>query len=292
MKTAEVLKTLALLTPWDISGRSKLRIGNAGDGGYVALDMLRPEQPVYSYGVGPDSSFDFSLGQRGHQVFMYDHTVEGPRGAKPSNCHFIREGIAPVPTPGQPLDTLENHLARNGHLGRRDLILKMDIEGAEWPVFGALPGGVFTGFEQIMVEVHGLRRLGNGPHRRAVHAALSRLAARFTLFHVHANVWGGLALVEGLPVANVLELSYVRSDLVERVPSRTLYPTSFDRSNRGGHKDVVLGFFPFLPPSATPEALAQLAARLDEEQAAWAAECAARDAAAAQAAQAQAPPAP
>lgn len=266
MKTLEVLQTVALLTPWDVQGAKKLRLGHGSDGAYVVLDLLRPEQPVYSYGVGPDSSFDADLGVRGHDVFMYDHTVGAPRGSLPATCRFFREGIAPVADPAGPLGTLEDHIRRNGHLGRTDLVLKMDIEGAEWPVLGTLPEPLFGAFEQILVEIHDLHRLGEDEHRAAVRTALTRLANRFTLFHVHANVYGGLALAEGVPVARVLELSYVRSDLVSREPSRTLYPTEFDRTNRPGHKDILLTFFPFVPNNRPPlTQFAEAALRLDSQ---------------------------
>ena len=80
-----------------------------------------------------------------------------------------------------------------------------------------------------------------------MNAMLEKLNERFTLFHVHANNIAPLAAVGGFVVAPVLELSYVRSNLVERRPSLTWYPTAPDFANDPGIPDTRLWFFPFVP---------------------------------------------
>jgi len=251
-----------------VAGVGKLRIGGEADGGYVMLDRLRPGQPVFSYGVGPDSSFDADMAARGHPVFMFDHTVEGPAGGLPPGATFTREGVAPAPAPERSLDTIEAHLGRHGCLGRRDLILKMDVEGAEWPVLATLPDTVLDAFEQIVVEMHGFHALGDAGLRALVRAALSRLAGRFTVVHVHGNAHGGIGLAEGVPVVRALEVTYARTDLVERTRSRTVFPTPLDRSNKPGTPDLALTMYPFLPMAAPLQEVAALGRRLD----AWRAE--------------------
>jgi hypothetical protein len=270
-RTYGVLATMSLLTPWDVTGCGKLRVGGEGDGGYVLLDRLRPEQTVLSYGVGPDCSFDLDLAQRGHRVLMFDHTVKGPPGVMPQGCVFTREGVAASSQPENRLETIEGHLHRHGLLDRRDLILKMDIEGAEWVVLAALPEKILEAFEQIVVEFHGLNALERDGISARVRAALQRLNGRFTLCHVHANVYGGLSTVEGVVVPPVLEATYVRSELVTRAPNRTLYPTEYDRSNRTGTKDIVLSMYPFLPMAVPPSAFAPVGRRIDAAHSAWAA---------------------
>jgi hypothetical protein len=69
----------------------------------------------------------------------------------------------------------------------------------------------------------------------------------FNLCHVHANNCAPLRFVEGLPVVDVLELSYLRKDVAAVVPSRTVYPTPLDFANKAGTQDMLLWFYPFLP---------------------------------------------
>ena len=257
--TYSVLGTLSLLTPWDVIGCGKLRVGGDSDGGYVLLDRLRREQPVLSYGVGLDSSFDFDLVRRGHRVFMFDHTVDGPCGGLTKGCVFIREGVAAKADPESKLDTVLAHLRRYRLASRRDVILKMDIEGGEWDIIAALPDNAMDAFEQIVVEFHWLENLKRERFTAQVRAALQRLNERFTLCHVHANVYGGVRRPAGVVLPNVLEATYVRSDLISRKPNKTFYPTEHDHANRPGSKDIVLSMYPFVPmvlprqPSAPKE---------------------------------------
>ena len=267
--TYSVLGTLSLLTPWDVIGCGKLRIGGNSDGGYVLLDRLRPEQPVLSYGVGLDSSFDFDLARRGHPVFMFDHTVDGPPAAMPPGALFTREGVAASADPEKRLDTVESHLRRHALLGRRDVILKMDVEGSEWQVLSVLPEALLDVFEQIVFEFHWLNGLGREDFAAMVRQTLRRLNTHFTLCHVHANNYADLRLVEGVVVPPVLEATYVRSELITRKPNRTLYPTEYDRPNKPDKKDMVLSIYPFMPMAVPPAAFEPLARRLDAEYAAW-----------------------
>ncbi|MFM7780412.1 MAG: FkbM family methyltransferase, partial [Alphaproteobacteria bacterium] len=269
--THGVLTTIALLTPWDVVGCGKIRIGGDHDGGYVMLDRLRPEQPVLSYGVGPDVSFDLDLAKRGHPVFMFDHTVDGPSTVLPPNALFTREGVAVRAQPKKSLGTIESHLRRHKLVGRRDIILKMDIEGAEWPVLSALPDALLNVFEQIVVEFHWLGGLNQKDFAGVVRNTLQRLNTHFTICHVHANNYAGISLVEGVVVPTVIEVTYIRRRLIRRSPSQTLFPTRHDRSNNPAVKDVVLSMYPFLPMARPATVLSPIARRLDAEYAAWAA---------------------
>ena len=72
----------------------------------------------------------------------------------------------------------------------------------------------------------------------------------------------GLAIVSGIPVSTMLELSYVRSASVHRRPSQTLYPTALDYPNVQG-KDKLLWFYPFLPTLLSQESFAACAERAE-----------------------------
>jgi hypothetical protein len=144
--------------------------------------------------------------------------------------------------------TIRDHLARCDIAGDR-LILKMDVEGAEYGALGMISDEVLGRFEQIVLEVHGLARLGDPGFQRDFVRMADNLNRQFTLFHVHANNFDGpdgIYMVEGLPVSNLLELSYIKTAAVSRSKSRTLYPTVFDYPNVA-RKDKLLWFFPFLP---------------------------------------------
>ena len=90
--------------------------------------------------------------------------------------------------------------------------------------------------EQLVIEIHALDFLGGAAFRDRFCAVFRKLNRHFTLTHVHANNFdgpNGFAIVDGLVIAKLLELTYVRSTTVSRRPSTTLYPTPLDFPNNG-----------------------------------------------------------
>ncbi|TPK32931.1 hypothetical protein FJ492_27335 [Mesorhizobium sp. B2-5-4] len=245
-RSLEIFQALGLLRPYDVEPFLKTRVGCKSDGGYVILDDFDPIEIVYSFGIGNQVSFDLEMANMGKDIFMFDHTVDGPPLEHP-NFHFYKQGLAADNSEAASLYTLAYQLNRLGHEGRPDLLLKIDIEGAEFEVFSAIPKEILRQFRQITMELHWLDRLSDQTYRAGFVAALSKINSDFTLFHVHSNNNEPLRIVDGHVVAPVMELSYVRSDLIERVPSTTVYPTEFDFPNWSPRPDHTLWFYPFLP---------------------------------------------
>ena len=242
-----VLRALSHLMPFDLVDERKLLCGAPGDGSYVLVDRCRPDQNVVSFGVGPSIPFEIALAERGHRVFMFDHTID-ELPAIHERCVWIKEGISALPGQEPLLRSLDDHLRRIAP-SIEPAILKIDVEGVEWEIFAEMPAETMAGFEQIAFEAHNLQNLGEPQFNELVCRALSRLSERFTLCHVHANNFGYIHLIENLPVADTLELTYIRSDLVQRLPSATFYPTIHDTPNFPELPELRLWFYPFMPIS-------------------------------------------
>ena len=85
-KHAESLEALALLQP--SIAMPMLKIGGYGDGSYLIPDDLEGVTHCFSPGVGPSSSLEFNLAQRGIEVFMADASVSGP-AVSHERFHFM-----------------------------------------------------------------------------------------------------------------------------------------------------------------------------------------------------------
>lgn len=255
-ETPSIAETLALMAPNCLEVGGLVRVGNSfGDGGYVLADRLAAGQAVYSYGISNEISFDLDLARRGMSVFMYDHTIDAIPVAH-EGLLFFRQGVADGPSKDGRFDSLENHVLRNGHGSRADLILKMDVEGAEWDVLESASDATLSRFEQIVFEAHDLNALAEPAFRRRIHAILGRLSRLFALIHVHANNVAAPASVGGLTVPPLLEFSYLRRDLGRFGPWASVVPTELDVANVPG-RDLVLAFYPFLPVALDPAELAR-----------------------------------
>jgi hypothetical protein len=241
-----LFEALSLLTPYDAPGMGKLRIGENTDGGYVMFDDFAATSAVYSFGIGSNVAYDLHLAEMGKPVLMYDHTIAGLPAQHP-NFSFHPLGLGAADAPDEALLSLASHVARGGHAGRRDLALKIDIEGAEFEAISATPIETLRQFRQLVLEVHSVTQLEHEDYAARFIQTFRKINSVFNLCHVHANNCAPLRFVEGLPVVDVLELSYLRKDVAAVVPSRTVYPTPLDFANKAGTQDMLLWFYPFLP---------------------------------------------
>jgi hypothetical protein len=237
-----VRQVLSLLTPSAVVGHSKVRIGAECDGGYVMIDDFKGVRVCYSFGVGFDVSWDIAMAQRGVAVFQYDHTVAGPRQQHPS-FYFRRLAIAS--SDGANMRTLQSLVDENKHSLDMEMILKIDVEGAEWDVFDHVTSDVLGHFKQIVCEFHGLAGLRDRRWCEFAERVLSKLAGTHAPVHVHGNNFGSCNVVENVLVPDVLEVTYGRRSSYSLEPSAESFPTILDRPNNPNVPDIYLGRFAF-----------------------------------------------
>jgi len=240
-----VAEAVGLLRPCRVDGLGFVRIGAGNDGGYVMLDAFEASgvAAAYSCGVGGDVSWDLDIASRGIDVWLYDHTVRRLPAEHP-RFHFARTGLAGHAAQ-QGCRTLGQLIAANGHEGREDLILKMDIEGAEWDVLDETATATLEQFRQIVVEFHDLARVLDPVLRKPLIAVLEKLSRTHQVVHVHGNGCEVPIWIADLVLPQVMEVTYVRRrDFAGRfAPHTGTFPTELDRPNRPGLPDIFLGRF-------------------------------------------------
>ncbi|MEQ1407336.1 hypothetical protein ABK249_20595 [Neorhizobium sp. Rsf11] len=242
--TEQIFETLLLLRPWDID-LLKVRVGHERDGGYIMADKFDISDTVISIGINKESSFDRDMAKLGKRIFQYDHTIDAPP-EKYENAQWFKLGLGPQDDLADKMISLAS-IVRDAGLKKNQGILKMDIENAEWDVFSAVAPETLSAFSQISMEIHRLERLTDNDHRKKVKASLSKVNEQFTLFHVHANNCSKMTRVDSFFTPECLEVSYIKTDLVNRAPSKTLYPTEIDRPNNPRNPEYYLWMFPYLP---------------------------------------------
>ena len=92
---------------------------------------------------------------------------------------------------GRLFDTMQSQFTRNGDAATH-LVVKMDVEGAEWDSLLLAPDAVFQNIEQLNVEFH---HVGMPQHV----AVLKRLKQFFHVAHVHYNNASCSSAVRPLP---------------------------------------------------------------------------------------------
>lgn len=184
-----------------------VRIGRNYDGGYITLDDL-PGGIAYSFGICDDVSWDKDVASRGYDVYMYDHTIDGLPERNP-RFHWSKLGIADGVTNDDRLKTLEELISRNGHEGQRDMILKMDVEGAEWGFLESVKSETLSQFSQMTFELHDVI---NPSDTERVLSILRKINKTHQLVHLHANNSGNYITIGGKNFCSLFEVSYALRD--------------------------------------------------------------------------------
>lgn len=181
----DVRRTLfAELQPVALANCVPERFGEAHDGGYVmCANLLDEVEAGYSYGIngydGWGCAISTRLDVRVHQYDCFDtRATSCPAGDLAFHAECVA-GSTYVDAADRPFDTVARQLARNGDTVRR-VVMKMDVEGAEWDALPALPPEALDRIDQLVVEFHQV-------HEARFIAVLRRLKAHFHVANVHYN---------------------------------------------------------------------------------------------------------
>jgi hypothetical protein len=161
------------------------RYGSANDGGYLMCANLTDSvAAAYSYGIDQEDNWGCDVSrQLGVPIHQYDCFTDQRPSCSGGRFIFHDECVGPrrERLDGQPFDTVAAQIAANGDTGRQ-LLVKVDIEGAEWESLLATPDAVLDTFVQLPMELH-LR----GADEARFLELVKRLNQRFYLANLHFN---------------------------------------------------------------------------------------------------------
>lgn len=174
---------LAELQPVTLKNCELERVGSADDGGYLMCgNLARGIEAAYSYGIGWQDDWGCEVATR-FKVPVHQYDCFDPnRPACPTGrtiFHAECLGTRHEQLDGRTFDTWVDQLAANGDIGKR-LIIKLDVEGAEWDALMATPDDVLGRIEQLPMEFHGV------DEQRFVEV-LRKVKRIFYLVNVHFN---------------------------------------------------------------------------------------------------------
>jgi hypothetical protein len=216
------------IQPVKLANCTLQRFGEAHDGGYLLCgNLLGSVRAGYSYGIsgydGWGCEVSRTLAVPVHQYDCFNLTVPQCQGGR-MIFHGECIGTSTAVEDGRPFDTLERQVARNGDAGKR-LVVKIDVEGAEWDSFIAAPDDVLQRIDQMAVEFHGF-------DEARFLVAIRRLKSLFHVAHLHFN---NFSCGQGEPPfpAWAYEVLFVNKRIGVVDPSgRVVLPDPLDTPNR------------------------------------------------------------
>ena len=228
----EIRATVDKIVPVN-GGIPLIRLGGEGDGGYLVPDDLQGIEACFSPGVNNFKDFEDSLVNTYRiRTYMCDYSsdVEKLRTPLIPQWQFFDKKWLDVEASDINLD-LNRWVAENTSAGT-DLLLQMDIEGAEFRNLLHATEATLARFRIIVLEVHYLHMLSNAEYFHGVfRPVFDKLSKHFACVHYHPNNCCGEATFGDITVPKVLELTFLRRDRLKPTEELLLLPHPLDRTN-------------------------------------------------------------
>jgi hypothetical protein len=225
------------------SGFQLIRVGAHADGGYLIPDDLSEIEACFSPGVDNFKDFEDDLTNiYGIKAFMCDYTSDAEKLRTPliPGMQFFDKKWLDIIADENNND-INDWVLRNS-LPDSDLILQMDIEGAEYRNLLHASSTTISRFRIVVAEFHGLENLADPRFLNGIFGpTISRIASSFSCVHAHANnCCGNTCYGEDLVIPNVVELTFLRNDRLRQVHAPLVLPHPLDANNVPGNPPLPL----------------------------------------------------
>lgn len=216
-------------------GVDLIRMGRYGDGGYVMVNDLHKNKIAYSFGIGDETTWEENIAEYGIDVFCYDYSINYMRKTS-DKINFYKLGVAGHDMPEQDLFSLETLIRQNHHENEQYMILKMDIEGAEWDSLSTVSEKVLKQFSQISFELHNFTDLSKS---KGIAEIFEKLNRTHQAVWVHGNNACEVESANGnIEVPRLLEITYVNRDEYQFEECIYNGPISIDAPNMSMFHDI------------------------------------------------------
>ncbi|MDH4389897.1 MAG: FkbM family methyltransferase [Aquabacterium sp.] len=216
-----------------------LRIGGFGDGGYLVPDDLQGIDACFSPGVDILASFESALlADHGIGSHLADRSVDGPpAGFMPLS--FLKKFVGAADDESHvTLQTWIDACAPSAT--QSDLLLQMDIEGAEYMTVLAAPPDLLRRCRIIVIEIHDVHAWSEPTFFKIVEAFFGKLLADFHVVHNHPNNCCASVHFGDLVAPAVFELTLHRKDRCRALDFVARFPHPLDSPNVPAKVDVSL----------------------------------------------------
>ena len=215
------------LHPMD-SDNSLIRLGPDGDGGYLLPDDLEGIKYGFSPGVSDESGFEMALAERGIEEFLADYSVDSPAEFH-ERFHFDKKFIGAHSD--EKFMTMDQWKSCRIPDYDDDLIMQMDIEGAEFEALLSISPELLSQFRIMIIEFHYLQELFHERFFILLSRVFQKLLQSHSVAHIHPNNCCGSIKGGGLEIPRVAEFTFYRNDRFERKSFAQNFPHTLDRDN-------------------------------------------------------------
>lgn len=231
----EVQHFIKTIKPYS-TDKGLIRLGAATDGGYLVPDDLQQIEACFSPGVGAKSKFEEDCLNYGMKTFLADASVENLPSVN-DKLHFTKKYLGAY---NNDLFMTLDHWAESANLkANSDLLLQMDIEGAEFEVITNTSDKLLQRFRIIVMEVHFLDRLVGVDFHKTASTMFNKLSLYHTCVHIHPNNTDVVHKINGVEILPTIEITFLRNDRIQTKTPAATFPHALDADNTKRQKVVL-----------------------------------------------------
>jgi hypothetical protein len=221
----------AELQPVKLTNCELARFGEKNDGGYLTCrNLLADVKSAYSYGIsgydGWGCQVSTELKVPVHQYDCFNTKQPLCPTGKPVFHPECIAGSRFTDSDGRLFDSMESQFAKNGDAAKH-VIVKMDVEGAEWDSMLKTPDAVLENIDQVIFEFHGVETANIA----RIFEVVLKLKKHFHVAHLHINNHSCASEFPPFP-GWAYEVTFVSKRLAQVDPNGTVtLPSPLDTPN-------------------------------------------------------------
>jgi hypothetical protein len=196
---------VSYLRPTILEVASLKRYGSVADGGYVIpIKAINNSKFLISGGIKTNNEFEIELANLGIIGIQIDNSIDTPPKDH-KNLTFKRATL------GGTSGVLIDDLLRTFDSTSQG-VLKLDIEGSEYETLAEVKS--FIRFTTIILELHNLHKIVDDQFWEVLKSILEKFSKSHSVVFLTPNNCCGFSIIGGVPIPNVLEVTWLRNDLV------------------------------------------------------------------------------
>jgi len=226
---------IRLLKPHRALSYNKVRVGAVRDGGYPIIDDFDGIKIAVSAGVGIEDTWERQIAAKGIAVKAFD-PADVPDD--PNRLYELnKESFVAYKEENK---TMLDEILTD--YKEYEAIMKIDIEGGEWEIFGHTQNDTLNKIRQFCCELHVYENYWK--HSDLLLAVLEKINETFRLVHVHGNNNSDYVTLFDQNLPLVLECTFANNNYYDLVTSYEEFPTPLDAPNfKEKGEDIYLGKF-------------------------------------------------
>ncbi|MBS3923069.1 MAG: FkbM family methyltransferase [Nitrosarchaeum sp.] len=183
------------------------------------------------------ADFELDLSKRNIKCYLADYSVDSPP-IHNSLFYFKKKFLGSENN--SMYMTLTKWVNDNAESDDNDLILQMDIEGAEYDVLLETNQDLLKRFRILVIEFHNIDAILNPMGFKLINGVFTKLLNLFEIVHIHPNNCCSPIKYKKFVIPPTMEFTFLRKDrIVKSEPTKT-FPHELDNTNLPTKNDFTL----------------------------------------------------